>query len=765
MSEIAINTISSYQKGTYPFPKDEIPTKEKNEEWGRKFCEAMYAAYVTDRTGVPYSSIEEMHNLRLYAEGKQPVEKYQGILLDESEDTGEVSGYMNINWEIFSVMPKFLHIIRGIFEEQDHQIVASAVDPKSNNDREVTRLRKWFQGRYKPIITAVNQMAGYKPEPEWIPETLDELEIYQQVGGFKLAKETEIEEALTYSFYISDWKETKRKMLDDFATINCAAVKDYTDQYTRKAKVRWVDPLKLIMQYSKHWDYRNSEYAGEIISESISNIRKNTNLPEDTLRKLAQFYNGRNCNQGLSSWAEEDLQLQAGGYKYDNFMIDVVDAEWFSINQRGRTTRTNARGETFTYDEEDGKVYDTPTKKTQISKYKTVYRCKWIIGTDFVYDFGLQYDVPRPGKKEVELSYKFYKLPGRSITSLAVPNIDQIQLTRYKLQNAIAMSSNSGIAVEYTSLMNMKLGGSKMEPLDLLAIRRDTGDLIYKATTHMGKPNLPGGVRPIQELTGGIGPQLQEFVQLFEINLEFIRDLTGINRVADASTPDPNQSVGGTEMAIAATNNALKPIYSGYIRIKELAARSMAIRIQNLIKYDKKAYEGYLPVIGGSGVKILSVGAGVVDADWEILIQAKPTQERKQTIMQAAMKAMQPDKDGWVGIEEGDFMMIERLLENGNAKLAEIMLNYRSKKNKERQLQIQRENMQIDSENQTKIAQTKAEEERKNKAWETEQQIKLEILKADLEDRNKAREHERKMAEISLDRSFDRETKRQLQTT
>ncbi|MCK9544396.1 MAG: hypothetical protein M0R03_20445, partial [Novosphingobium sp.] len=239
----------------------------------------------------------------------------------------------------------------------------------------------------------------------------------------------------------------------------------------------------------------------------------------------------------------------------------------------------------------------------------------------------------------------------------------------------------------------------------------------------------------------------------------------GINRVADASTPDPNQSVGGTEMAIAATNNALKPIYSGYIRIKELAARSMAIRIQNLIKYDKKAYEGYLPVIGGSGVKILSVGAGVVDADWEILIQAKPTQERKQTIMQAAMKAMQPDKDGWVGIEEGDFMMIERLLENGNAKLAEIMLNYRSKKNKERQLQIQRENMQIDSENQTKIAQTKAEEERKNKAWETEQQIKLEILKADLEDRNKAREHERKMAEISLDRSFDRETKRQLQTT
>jgi hypothetical protein len=113
------------------------------------------------------------------------------------------------------------------------------------------------------------------------------------------------------------------------------------------------------------------------------------------------------------------------------------------------------------------------------------------------------------------------------------------------MQNALAMSANSGVAVEYTSLMNMKLGGEKMEPLEILSIRRDTGDLIYKMTTHMGKQNIPGGMRPIQELTGGIGPQLQEFITLFDLNLNFIRQLTGINEIADATTPDPNQSVGG----------------------------------------------------------------------------------------------------------------------------------------------------------------------------------------------------------------------------
>jgi hypothetical protein len=265
-------------------------------------------------------------------------------------------------------------------------------------------------------------------------------------------------------------------------------------------------------------------------------------------------------------------------------------------------------------------------------------------------------------------------------------------------------------------------------------------------------------MRPIQELTGGIGPQLQEFITLFDLNLNFIRQLTGINEIADATTPDPNQSVGGAEMALAATNNALKPIYAGYIRLKELVARACAIRMQLLVRHDKKAYEGYIPVVGGAGVKILSIGTDILDADWEIQIQAKPTAQRKQLIMEAAMKAMQPDRDGFVGIEEQDFMMIERLLEAGNEKLAEITLNFRSKKNKDRQIQIQRENMELDGKREQESARVKAEEERKNKQFESELKKSEDTNKYNLELRNKEKEHGWKMDEIALEKSFDMNT-------
>ena len=749
-----VNTTTNYQRGTYPFPKDEVPIDEKNAEWCRQWCEAIYAVYVTDRSSTPYSNKDEWANLRRYGAGNQRVDKYQEILVGKEEADGELKGYLNINWDIFSVMPKFKHIVRGIFEEQEHAIVATAIDPKSIDEKENQRLKKWFKSRYKPIIENIEKMVGVQSEPEWLPESADELEIYQSIGGFKLAKETEIEEGLNYTFYISDWKENKRKIIDDFADINCAAVKDFTDTYTRKVKIRYVDPLQLIIQYSRHWDHRNSEYAGEIIQESITNIRKNTDLTEEQLRNLAQFYNGRFSNKNLSSWAESDLVLQEGGWRYDDFMVEIMDAEWFSINEKGFTTRTNDRGQTFTYEEKAGKMYNDKKRRTELKRYKVVYRAKWIIGMDYVYDFGLQYDVPRPGKKEVELSFKFYKLPGRSLVSLAVPNLDQMQLTWLKLQNAIAMSSNSGIAIEFSSLMNMTLGGTKMEPMDILSIRRDTGDLIYKLTNPKGQMS-GGGARPVQELKGGIGSQLDEFLRLFELNLNFIRDLTGINRITDASSPNPNDSVGGSEMAIAATTNALKPLYSGYIRLKELSARSAALRIQLLLRHDKTAYEGYIPVVGGSGVKVLSVGTENMDVDYNITIQAKPTSQRRQMILQAAMDAMQPDKSGNSAIEQQDFMMIERLLEAGNEKLAEIMLTHKSKKNKQRQLQVQRENMQIDSENQQKAAMVKGEEERKSAQFTSQLKIQEEKAKYDYEDRNSQREHEREMEKLALEKTLD----------
>ena len=742
-------SLERYSTGGYPFPKDDINPKLKDEEWGRKWCEAMYSRWKRGMTAIPHSQVKEFQSLRDLAAGKQNILQYQAILLDESEENGDMKGYMNINWDVFSVMPKYLRVVEGMMEQTDHQVVATAVDPSSTEEKEAAKLDMQYRMKFKEALKYIDQAMGVDRAGEYVPETMEELNLYDGAGGFKLAKETEIEQGLDYTFYISSWKEIKKKIIRDLCVINCAGTKDLTDSYAKKVKTRYVDPEVFIGQYSRHWDHKNMEYGGEIIQVLISDLRK-LNIPgvtEEELLLLAREYNGMRGNISVDNLSFDSESKTAN---YDSFLVDVVDAEWMSVDSEYKTTRKTQYDTKMIYNEEWGKVYDTEKKKTEKFDIKKVYKCRWIIGSDHVYDFGLQYDVPRPGKKEVELSYHLYRLPFRSLVSLSESHLHQMCLAFYKLQNAIAMASPPGIAIEFTALQNMKLGANKLEPLELLKIRRQTGDLIYKATTHRGVPNTPGAWKPIQELQGGIGNQLNEFLAIFEFNTNAIRELTGINQIADASAPNPEISVGGSEMALAATNNALRPIYSAYINLKEQTAKNISLRMQLLIKHDKRAYTGYMPVIGTIGVQVISVGADTVDANYFIKYEAKPTEKRKEVVRQAAIAAMSPDRDGIIGIELPDFLMIERLLESGSLKYAEAYLNYKSKKNKERQLNLQRENMTLDKQREAEGNKQKSDlklAEEKNK---TDEEIRLYEAKKAIDEKYAKEEHQRELEKIGM---------------
>jgi hypothetical protein len=142
-------SLEKYARGGYPFPKDEINPKDKDEKWGLKWCEAMYARWKQNRTAIPYSAVSEIENLRALADGRQNILQYQKILLDESEENGDMKGYMNINWDVFSVMPKFLRVVEGMMEQTDHQVVASAVDPSSTEEKEAAKLDMQYRMKFK----------------------------------------------------------------------------------------------------------------------------------------------------------------------------------------------------------------------------------------------------------------------------------------------------------------------------------------------------------------------------------------------------------------------------------------------------------------------------------------------------------------------------------------------------------------------------------------------------------------------------------------
>ena len=150
-------SFEKYGSGAYPFPKDDIDPKEKNEEWAKKWMEAMYSCWRQGKTAVPYSRIAEIDSLRALADSRQDVRQYQEILLDESSEGGEMKGYMNINWDIPAIMPKFLRVVEGMLEQTDHQVVATAVDPTSTDDKESAKLDMQYRMKFKEALSYINK--------------------------------------------------------------------------------------------------------------------------------------------------------------------------------------------------------------------------------------------------------------------------------------------------------------------------------------------------------------------------------------------------------------------------------------------------------------------------------------------------------------------------------------------------------------------------------------------------------------------------------
>jgi DNA anti-recombination protein RmuC len=95
--------------------------------------------------------------------------------------------------------------------------------------------------------------------------------------------------------------------------------------------------------------------------------------------------------------------------------------------------------------------------------------------------------------------------------------------------------------------------------------------------------------------------------------------------------------------------------------------------------------------------------------------------------------------------------MIERLLESGSLKYAEAFLNYKSKKNKERQQQLQRENMQLDAQREQEAIKLKNQMLQSEEKIKTDEAIRLNGAKKQIDEKFAEGEHQRKKELLGIE--------------
>ena len=212
-----------------------------------------------------------------------------------------------------------------------------------------------------------------------------------------------------------------------------------------------------------------------------------------------------------------------------------------------------------------------------------------------------------------------------------MPFADQIQLAHLKMQQILAKARPKGAAFEVGSLENVSKGdGGTFTPLELQEIYDQTGNIYYRTLNDEGQP---AASVPIQELENGIGRDVMNLVQVYNHNLQMIRDVTGVNEVREGAQPSSEALVGIQKMQLMASNNATRAINDGYLHMTKLLGECVSMRLQDLVKYDKPL-KGYVMALGKDVMEAFKVNKDVSNYDFGITLDVAPDEIEQQMIEQ-----------------------------------------------------------------------------------------------------------------------------------
>ena len=391
----------------------------------------------------------------------------------------------------------------------------------------------------KDFVESLEDQTGIPLSPKgFVAKSSEEIDMFMAIN-YKQNVEIALEKAIDYTLDINDYDEVKRLMIRDLVVLGLCSSKIELSP-SRGVTIRHVDPSNLITSYSSKPDFKNIRHAGEVYSMTIADLKQQAGdqFSEDDYQKIAKEYAGKNNNPmtyGDRAYYDNGNET----YDYDKFSVNVLDAEFITSHSLNYEKKENKFGG-FSVNKKASN-YKAPkkskTKRENIgSSVKVVYTGKYIINTDYIFNYGMMENMPRSKSNlsETNLSYiiyqpNLYKMKSKSLVDRMIPFADQIQLAHLKIQHVLAKARPKGAAFEIGSLENVSKGdGGTFTPLELQEIYDQTGNIYYRRIDDEG--NMTGAV-PIAELENGIGRDFGTLINVYnQTSAKF--DHTVIKKVA-----------------------------------------------------------------------------------------------------------------------------------------------------------------------------------------------------------------------------------------
>ena len=745
---MAINAINSF------FPSQVVSDQEKvSESYGLQVGRAIQNEWFSSNTGATRyrSNQNTFHNLRLYARGEQPVQKYK----DELSINGDLS-YLNLDWKPVPILSKFVDIVVNGIADRSFDISTYSQDPYGVSKRSAYMESVIRDKQTEELNNFAQENFGinlFENPPETLPDSQEELDIHMQLTykqGIEIAEETALNTLLDENRY----DLTKRRTYLDLATLGIGAVKNNFSE-SEGVTVDYVDPAYLVYSYTEDPYFQDIYYAGEVKFVPINELKKQfPNLTQDQLERIQQ--------QGTQNYGVFDTNVSNEyNNNRDSNVIQVLYFNYKTYMNEVYKVKETSTGATKIIVRDD--QFDPPVEmlEEQFGKMsrslEVLYEGVMIVGTDIMLKWEMAKNMMRPKSdvSKVKMNYaitapRMYKGRIESLVSKCTGFADMVQLTHLKLQQVLQRMIPDGVYLDADGINEVDLGnGTNYNPQEALNMFFQTGSIIGRSFTQEGDMN-PGKV-PIQEVpTGSGGAKLQTLISTYNYYLQMIRDVTGLNEARDGSTPDSRALVGVQKLAAANSNTATRHILDSGLYLTRELCECLSLRISDIIEYHP-AKEAFITKIGRFNVGILEEMADLYLHDFGISLELMPDEEESQMLENNVQIALQQGS-----IDLSDAIDIREVR---NIKLANQLLKVKQKQRQARLQEEQQANIQAQSQANAQAQQVAAQAEiQKDQAlFQTKSQ--LEQLKGTLKQQEMSAEVKAKKELMELEFQYNMQLK------
>jgi hypothetical protein len=660
------------QHGTFNMPDPMVSEKEKDEDYHKRFVQALVNRSVNSNFDLEYAAMTESYR---YYQGTQSNEAWDFMQTDES---GSV---LPATWINYNSIKNRVDNLVGDFISRGYEIYAETISKDALLEKAAGKQEMEMDMRMAPDIKALEEHFNFPLfGDKYIPQTAEELDEFWRL------KKSDSEIIMTAAMNIiakqSNWDYERIAMFRDIIITNRMFAKN--EIVEGMPQTRRIDPRFMIYDRNSTDDMlTDSSYWGEIRYMNIGDAATMYNMSKKEIEEAYQSYQeylkaGNDFSGAQADFGALSAELSTSFFKEDDgrLRVLVATAYWVDFKVIAHKEKKDKYGNDYLYRTSDKNTGDDINKKTV-----KVWRRGTLIGGKVFKEWGLAENQVRDVDNMSTTTPPYFAVIPNYLNSTAVSKVQQIK----------GLQDLKNIAL-YNMQLDMTRAGSKGFIYDVAQIPEGWDfDTVLKYVKNTGitvidsmKDGMPANYNQFAQYDLTLSNSVEQYIKIAAMVDDQINKITGVSDERQGVIKNASQAVGVTQAALAQSSMTTEVLFQLYYQTASRIFNHLAGLVKITWPYNKARF---IPLIGTTGINFLEEDIALDLSDYNAYLKELPpsvsNQQNFQAIVMAALQS------GAVSLPSAMQLLLETNVREGLASLKKEVAQQEAKAQQAQQAEAQ----------------------------------------------------------------------------